>query len=98
MAEPSVKRFKGMLARIFSDGVLSQEERLELDGMLRMGDLDAAAIARTMSEFLHASFEHAKADGVITPREKQKLALIVRELRLPESAVPEEVKRLLTGK
>jgi len=92
------KRFKGLLARVFSDGVLTKEERSELDEMQKSGALDAKTIETTMSEFLRTSFEHAKADGVITAREKSKLALIVRELRLPEAAVPEEVRRLLSGK
>lgn len=88
-------RFKGMLARIFSDGVVTPEERAELDAALTSGELPIERAAAVILDFVAKSFSHFTADGQITESERAKLRLIVSELHLPEDAVPDAVRRAL---
>ena len=90
-------RFKGMLARIFSDGVVTEEERAELTKAMTSGDLPADRVQAVMIDFLSKTFRHFTADGRITDTERDKLRLIVDELKLPDDCVPEGVKRAIAG-
>jgi uncharacterized membrane protein YebE (DUF533 family) len=89
------KAFKGMLARIFADGVIEPEERTELDAKLKSGALPHDVARATMLDFLNTSFAHVLADGVVTGREQARLKAIVDELALPDDCVPEEIKRAI---
>lgn len=91
----SDKRLLGMLARIFSDGVLEDAERAELQEHLRSGALTPESARATMSEFLLTTMKHALADGTVTERERAKLRLIVDTLALPADCIPEDVKKAL---
>jgi hypothetical protein len=88
-------RFKGMLARIFSDGVVTDDERNELRAAIDSGKLTQEQLNATIDSFLRTSFRHFSADGRFTDTEKSKLKLIVAELALPESRLPEDVRRIL---
>ena len=88
-------RFKGMLARIFSDGVVTEEERSELTRAMSSGDLPADRVQQVMIDFLSKTFRHFNADSRITDGERQKLRVIIDELKLPDACVPPEVKRAL---
>lgn len=89
------KALKGMLARIFADGVVEAHERSELDAKLKSGALSHDVVRATMLDFLRTSFAHVKADGVVTPREKERLTTIVDELALPSDCVPYEIKKAI---
>lgn len=88
---------KGLLARIFSDGVVEPKERAELDALRAKGDLTLEQIEKVMVDFFQKTLTYSKADGVITDKERMRLRAIVDELALPESAVPAEVRDLLKG-
>lgn len=87
------KGFKGMLARIFSDGVVEPEERAELRAKLKDGSITADQARATMIEFLRTTMKHVMADGKVTDRERDKLRTMLAELALPDDCVPDEVKR-----
>ena len=89
-------RFKGMLARIFSDGVVTDDERAELRAAIASEALPRERVNATIDGFLRTSFRHFAADGRFTDSEKSKLRLIVTELSLPEATLPEEIRRVLT--
>ena len=98
MAEASIdKAFKGMLARIFSDGVVEPAERAELKAKLASGGLSAEQARATMVDFLRTTMKHVNADGKVSDREKDKLKAILAELALPDDCVPDEVKAALRG-
>ncbi len=88
---------KGMLARIFSDGVVEPRERAELEALRKKGDLTPAQIEKVMTDFLHTTLKYSKADGVITDMEKKRLRAIVEELGLPDASIPEDVKKILAS-
>lgn len=89
------KGFKGLLARIFADGVMDPSERAELDAKLKSGAISHEAARATMLEFLKTSFAHVAADGVVTGREQERLKAIVQELALPDDCIPDEVKEAI---
>ena len=89
------RRLTGLLARIFSDGLVSDEERVELNEALAQPELAPDRVQAVVRAFVEASFEQFKANGTVSDRERDKLVLIVRELRLPDSALPAEVLAVL---
>ena len=89
------KAFKGMLARIFSDGVVEPSERVELKAKLASGGISAESARATMIDFLETTMKHVNADGTVSERERAKLKTILDELGLPEDCIPEQVKRAL---
>jgi uncharacterized membrane protein YebE (DUF533 family) len=89
------KGFRGLLARIFADGVIDPSERAELDAKLKSGALPHDVARATMLDFLKTSFAHVTADGVVTGREQERLKAIVQELALPDDCVPREVKEAI---
>ena len=96
MGEATIdKAFKGMLARIFADGVIEPHERTELDAKLKSGALPHDVARATMLDFLKTSFSYVMADGVVTGREQARLKAIVEELALPDDCVPTEIKRAI---
>jgi uncharacterized membrane protein YebE (DUF533 family) len=92
------KRLKGMLARVFSDGMLDDAERAELETMWKSGGLTNEQVRKVMSEFVKTTYKHVMADGTVTNLERAKLQNIVRELKLPDDAIPEEVRVVIDCK
>ncbi|WP_394822166.1 hypothetical protein [Pendulispora albinea] len=84
-----------MLARIFSDGVVTDEERTELWTAVTTGGLDAARVDALLVDFLQKSFSHFSADGRLTDGERKKLRLIVNELALSQEHLPPAIQRAL---
>lgn len=96
MAEASIdKAFKGMLARIFSDGVVEPAERAELKAKLASGGMSADVARATMLDFLRTTMKHVGADGKVSDGERTKLKTILAELALPDDCVPTEVKEAI---
>ncbi|HWL85300.1 MAG TPA: hypothetical protein VNO21_05835, partial [Polyangiaceae bacterium] len=60
------RRFTTMLGRIFSDGVVTDEERTELWTSVATGGLDAKRVDSLLVGFLRETFSQFAADGVIT--------------------------------
>ncbi len=96
MSENVDKRLKGMLVRIFSDGVVEPKERAELDALLASGQLSKESVRATMIDFLNGSMKHVLADGTVSDREREKLRVIVTELELPNDCIPDEVRRAIS--
>jgi len=91
------RRFLGLLAKIFSDGVVTDAERGELHARIQDGQLSPEQIRAVMLHFLTTSLGHITADGKVTRREHDKLRLIVDELGLPDDSVPDEVRDVLAA-
>jgi pyrroloquinoline quinone (PQQ) biosynthesis protein C len=89
------KRLLGMLARVFADGQLDASEKAELQEMWRTGGLTVPQVRAVMKDFVAKTWSHITADQVITTAEREKLQVIVDELKLPDDCIPEEAKRLL---
>ena len=85
------RRFIGMLARIFSDGVVTDAERTELWTSVATGNLDAQRVDALLLDFLKKSFSQFSADGVLTDSERKKLRVMVNELGLAEDHLPTEI-------
>jgi uncharacterized membrane protein YebE (DUF533 family) len=88
-------RLKGMLARIFSDGVVDANERAELDRQLQSGAMKSETVRATLLDFLATTMKHVTADGVVSDSERAKLRVIVTELELPNECIPDEVRRAI---
>ena len=89
------KKLKGMLARIFSDGVVEPSERVELDRHLGAGTLSSETVRATLLDFLRTTMKHVNADGEVSETERAKLRVIITELELPNDCIPDEVKRAI---
>ncbi|WP_394842766.1 hypothetical protein LZC95_37560 [Pendulispora brunnea] len=89
------RRFTGMLARIFSDGIVTDEERKELWTAVATGGLPAARVDALLIDFIRKSFSHFSADGRLSDSERGKLRLMVDELALSQESLPDEIRRAL---
>ncbi len=89
------RKLKGMLARIFSDAVVEDAERSELEAYLASGALSAAEVQEVVADFVATTWKITMADGVITDVEKKRLAEIVKVLRLDPAALPAEWAKAL---
>jgi hypothetical protein len=88
-------RFKGMLARVFSDAVLEDAEKAELTEAVKNGGLTVEQVKQAIFAFTATTFKHATADSVITEREADRLRAIVvmvKELGLPDDCIPADVR------
>ncbi|MDB4992948.1 MAG: hypothetical protein JWM74_380 [Myxococcaceae bacterium] len=88
-------RFKGMLARVFSDAVLEDAEKAELTEAVKSSGLTSDQVKHAIHSFTATTFKHASADGVITDRERERLRAIVgavKELGLPDDCIPADVR------
>lgn len=88
------RRLLGMLARVFSDGVVTQDERAELLSGLAASKLEPERVVRVVDDFMKRSFTHFVADGKLTESEISKARLIVHELGLREEQLPAALKFL----
>jgi Tellurite resistance protein TerB len=82
------RKFKGMLARIFSDAAADQAERAELAAYLASGALTPAEINEVVQDFVDHTWKIAMADGVVSDVEKKRLREIVAVLRLDHATLP----------
>jgi len=89
------RQFTGMLARIFSDGVVTEAERTELWTSVAKNGLDAKRVDTLLLEFVEKSFSHFAADGIITDAERIKLRLIVNELGLAQEHLPHQIREVI---
>ncbi len=86
----SKRRFKGMLARVFSDGVVNATEAEEVRAFLSSGELTPEEVSGVIADFIQLTWRVTVADSEITEREKQRLREIVRVLEIPQSTLPPE--------
>jgi hypothetical protein len=86
-----------LVERIFADGVVTAAERSELVSLYRDGGLTVPEVREVFTSFLADTWDEAILDGVLTDDERTKLALIVRELRVPRDCVPNAVAWLVAA-
>lgn len=96
-ASVSKKRFKGMLARVFSDGTADAQERTELELFISSGELSPDQITEVVVDFAKTTLRITLADGKITPQERARLNEIVNVLQIPQSLLPYEWYAALMG-
>lgn len=84
----SKRRFKGMLARVFSDGVVNDAEAEEVRAFLSSGELTPDEVKDVIADFVQLTWRVTVADSEISEREKVKLREIVRVLEIPQSTLP----------
>lgn len=94
MTEPKAELAK-LLASIFADGIVEVAEHKSLKAYREHSVLSEADVQQVFTRFLEAKFAEAMADGKITTQERLLIANIVRELKLPDTAVPVHVRMML---
>ncbi|WP_394849753.1 hypothetical protein LZC95_20145 [Pendulispora brunnea] len=88
-------RFTSMLAQIFADGIITDEERVTLWTAVTAGGLDAARVDVLLLDFLRAQFTEFAADGFISADERSRLTLMVNVLGISDMHLPPEIRRAL---
>jgi hypothetical protein len=83
------KKLKGMLARIFSDANVEENEREELRAYLGSGQLTHPEIREVLTDFVATTWKITMADGVISDTEKKRLRNIVSVLGMRD-VIPTE--------
>ena len=94
MTEPKAELAK-LLASIFADGIVEVAEHKSLKAYREHSVLSEADVQQVFTRFLEAKFAEAMADGKITTQERLLIANIVRELKLPDTAVPVHAHSML---
>lgn len=83
------RKFKGMLARIFSDGRAEESERTELSAFVASGALSPSEIKDVIDDFVRTTWKITMADGVVSEVERTRLRAIVEVLALSPAELPE---------
>ena len=94
MTEPKAELAK-LLTSIFADGIVDVSEHKSLKAYRAHTVLSEAEVQQVFTSFLEAKFDDAMADGKISPHERLLIANIVKEFKLPKSAVPVHVRMML---
>lgn len=84
------RKFKGLLARIFSDAKVEPDEQAELSSFIASGTLGPADIQEVLADFVQTTWKITVADGVVSELEKTRLREIVRVLQLDRALLPPE--------
>ena len=93
--DPQAK-FKGLLARIFSNAEVDETERSELGEFIAGGLLTNAEREAVVRSFIATSWKSANADGVLSEVEKKRLRSIAEELKLTPQELPTGWAALVT--
>ncbi len=92
----SKRKLKGMLARIFSDAAVDENERVELRAYLSSGALSMAEIKEVVHDFCETTWKITMADGVVSDVERQRLNEIVKVLGLDVADLPVDWAKLVS--
>jgi hypothetical protein len=84
-----------LLDTIFEDGIVEPRERRTLRAFTDESELNTEQILSVFGRFVDTKWGEAVADGVITAQEKNLLATIVKELRLPTESLPKQIRLAL---
>ncbi len=84
----SKARFKGLLARIFSNAEVDETERAELLEFLSGGALTIEERREVVAGFVSTTWKTANADGKLSSIETTRLQSIARTLGLTKADVP----------
>jgi len=83
-----------ILDKIFADGVLDDSEREELRDLFANRGLKVSEVTVVVEAFVAKMWGETIEDGLITDEEKARLETVIKELKLPTSALPEEIRRV----
>lgn len=97
MARGAQERLAALVERVFADGAVEPHERAELQALYSSGALTAPEVTDVLEAFVVRAYGEAAAAGVVTDAERDALATVVRELRLPLACVPSALRRALNG-
>ncbi|MFO0642913.1 MAG: hypothetical protein U0183_27045 [Polyangiaceae bacterium] len=86
--DTSKRRFKGMLARVFSDAEVDASEADEIRGFLGSGELSPEEVSQVVMDFVQTTWRVTVADSEISDKERKRLKEIVRVLEIPQSSLP----------
>ena len=89
------KELHKLLEAIFEDGVVEVNERQALQSYREHSVLSSDEVHRSFGRFLEKQFDKAMADGKISTQERLLIATIIRELHIPDEAVPVHVRMML---
>ena len=84
----SKARFKGLLARIFSNTEVDEAERAELLDFLSGGALTVDERREVVAAFVGTTWKAANADGKLSAGETTRLQSIATTLGLTKADVP----------
>lgn len=79
------RRYEQVLAQALADGVLSPEEREELERLRREKDLTAGEVRMAARAIYRSALREAAADDVLTPEEDEALRRLQETLGLSEA-------------
>ena len=85
------------LTKIFSDGVVDEDEKSSLRASLASGELTNAQLHEVFADFVAVTWKGTIDDGRVTDMEIKRLREIVRVLGLDANALPKEWRSLLAG-
>ncbi len=84
----STRRFKGMLARVFSDATVDEGEAAEIRAFLASGELATEEVTEVILDFVQTTWRVTVADSHISEKERSRMREIVRVLEVPHSSLP----------
>jgi hypothetical protein len=90
-------RLADFLPRAMEDGLLDEEEKQELVGLLASGTLHKEDVQEIFSGYLSALASEVWADGSLTETKRERCRQVVKALRIPDAFLPAEMAALLRG-
>jgi hypothetical protein len=85
---PLQRALLGVVVQIFATGVITKEQRLSLASIHGGTGVSVAALEEVFEAFLRMTWGDVIDDEALTPEDWARLAMIIRELRLPVQRVP----------
>ena len=95
MSTDAQDKLKNLLESVFEDAVVHPEEREQLESLTKGGALGPDDVRAVFKSFVAAKWGEAMEDGRLTPQERMLLGEIVSELKLPEDALPQQLRLAL---
>lgn len=88
------QRYQQVLQAALADGVLSEDERVELDQLRREKDLTAAEVRMAALAIYRGALRDAAADARLTPEEDEALHRLQSELGLSETDIAADLTQV----
>lgn len=86
--DEAVSRYLDALDHVLDDGVLDDEERDEMRRLAEEWGIPEPVRRRAHREYFDAVVDAAKSDGIITPREREVIENLARQLEIPNAETP----------
>lgn len=88
------RRYQQVLQAALADGVLSEDERSELDRLRREKELTSAEVRMAALAIYRGALKDAAADARLTPEEDEALHRLQRELGLTETDIAADLTQV----